>query len=137
MAEFIREGRLFRVTRYDPSHRQLQLRSDATEVDRTSTRVEVCFWHVELMLLRPIYAKGLHIRRASADEFAELARRHDLTEDAARFTWMLERHGDGFVVGGPPSWREAEFPFTDGRSSLFDFSRPWPPEFPAQWGSLG
>ena len=135
MADFIREARLFRVVGFHPSHRQLMLQSDALAVDRTTTRVEVHFWHVELMFLKPIYQDGLHIRRASAAEFSELRERHGIDADSAQYTWMIERDGGSFVVGGPPSWREAESPFA-GRESLFDFSKPWPPEFPAEWGTV-
>ncbi|MFG1705307.1 hypothetical protein ACFLIM_19135 [Nonomuraea sp. M3C6] len=131
--EFTRQGRLFRVVRFDPSHRQLLLRSDAVAVDRTTTVVEVHIGHVELMLLKPIYRDGLHIRRASPAEFAELRERHGLEADAAGWTWMIERYGGSFVVGGQPAWRETEYPPAD-RELLFDFTKPWPPGYPAQWG---
>ncbi|MEU6475458.1 hypothetical protein ABZ858_00970 [Streptomyces sp. NPDC047017] len=134
MPDFVREGRLFRVVSFATSHRVLLLRSDATAVDGTDTRVEVCFGHVELMLLKPIY-KGVHIRRASQEEFAMLKERHDLAADDAAFTWMIEPDGDSFVVSGDPSWREANREFDD--PSLFDFGRPWPLAFPVEYGSVG
>ncbi|MFD1276491.1 hypothetical protein ACFQ51_46495 [Streptomyces kaempferi] len=120
MADFVREGRLFRVVSFAASHRQLLLRSDALAVDATDTRVEVYFGHVELMLLKPIYEKGIHIRRATDAEFAVLKERHDLPAEDAAFTWMIEPDGDSFVVSGDPSWREADRRFED--PSLFDFS---------------
>ncbi|WP_030693114.1 hypothetical protein [Streptomyces globisporus] len=134
MTDFIREGRLFRVTRFLPSHRQLFLSSPATLVDRTTTRVEVSIGHVELMFLKPLYQNGLHIRRATAEEFAVLGERHGIPAEHAAFTWMLERDGDSFVVGGNPSWREAEYELMGERQSLYD--GPWPPEFPAESGHV-
>ncbi|KPH96792.1 hypothetical protein OK074_0885 [Actinobacteria bacterium OK074] len=134
MPEFVCAGRLFRVVSFAASHRQLVLRSDATLIDGTTTRVEVHFGHVELMLLKPVYEKGLHVRLASETEFAVLRDRHDLAADDASATWMIDPGGGGFVVSGTPSWREAVRRFED--PSLFDFSVPWPPDFPAEWGTV-
>ncbi|MER5745070.1 SANT/Myb-like DNA-binding domain-containing protein [Streptomyces sp. NPDC002225] len=132
MTDFIREGRLFRVTGFLPSHRQLFLTSHATLVDRTTTQVEVSVGHVELMFLKPLYRNGLHIRRATSDEFGVLSERHGIPAEDAAYTWMLERDGDSFVVGGNPSWREAEYELMGEWQSLYD--QPWPPEFPAESG---
>ncbi|MFD7069579.1 hypothetical protein ACFV97_20395 [Streptomyces sp. NPDC059913] len=132
MTDFIREGRLFRVTGFLPSHRQLFLTSHATLVDRTTTQVEVSIGHVELMFLKPLYRNGLHIRRATSDEFGVLSERHGIPAEDAAYTWMLERDGDSFVVGGNPSWREAEYELMGEWQSLYD--QPWPPEFPAESG---
>ncbi|MFD5077795.1 hypothetical protein [Streptomyces sp. NPDC058371] len=135
MPDFVREGRLFRVVSFAPSHRMLLLRSEPTAIDQTDTRVEVYFGHVELMLLKPIYEKGIHVRRASEAEFAVLKERHDLATDDAAFIWMIEAGGDSFVLSGDPSWREADREFDD--PSLFDFNQPWPPDFPMEYGSIG
>ncbi|MFC7840914.1 hypothetical protein [Streptomyces sp. NPDC057382] len=134
MPDFARKGRLFRVVSFAASHRQLLLRSDATAVDGTDTRVEVYFGHVELMLLKPIYPKGIHVRPASEAEFATLKERHDLQAGDAGFTWMIEPDGDSFVLSANPSWREAARTFED--PSLFDFGQPWPPDFPIEYGSV-
>lgn len=134
MTDFIREGRLFRVTAFLPSHRQLFLASEATLVDQTTTRVEVSMGHVGLMFLKPLYRNGLHIRRATAAEFAVLSERHGIPAEKADYTWMLERDGDSFVVGGNPNWREAEYELMGERESLYD--GPWPPDFPAESGSV-
>jgi hypothetical protein len=88
------------------------------------------------MLLRPYYEDGVHIRRATADEFAVLRERHRLDDDAAEYTWMLEPDGDSFVVSGTPSWREAESALMHDREALYDTSKPWPPDFPVETGSL-
>ncbi|MER7682673.1 hypothetical protein [Streptomyces sp. NPDC096934] len=136
MADFIREGRLFRVIGFNPSHRQLFLSSDALYGQRTTTRIEVYFGHVELMFLKPYYEEGVHIRRASPEEFAVLQDRHKLTSEDARYTWMLERDGDSFVIAGNPSWREAEYKLMSDRQALYDVSKPWPPDFPADSGSV-
>ncbi|WP_460064946.1 hypothetical protein [Streptomyces sp. YKOK-I1] len=135
MPDFAREGRLFRVVSFAASHRQLLLRSDDTAVDNTDTRVEVYFGHVELMLLKPIYPKGIHVRPASEAEFAVLKERHDLPAGDAAFTWMIEPGGESFVVSAAPAWREAKRDFED--PSLFDFTQPWPPDFPVEYGSVG
>lgn len=137
MADFVREGRLFRVSAFNPSHRQLFLTSEATLVDRTTTRVEVCVGHVELMFLKSYYENGLHVRQASAEEFAVLRERHGIPAEDAAYTWMLERDGGSFVVGAHPSWREAEYELMGDRTSLYDASRPWPPEFPVESGHVG
>ncbi|MCQ4206589.1 hypothetical protein [Streptomyces longispororuber] len=136
MADFIRTGRLFRIVRFDPSHRQLFLQSEATTADRTTTRIEIYIGHVELMLLQPVYGNGLHIRRAAAEEFAVLRERHGLDPADAEYTWMLEPDGDSFVIGGIPSWREAEYELMGDREFLFDWSKPWPPDFPVETGHV-
>lgn len=137
MSDFIRRGRLFRVVEFNPSHRQLFLASEALVEDRTTTRVEVYFGHVELMLLKPYYRNGLHIRRAGPDEFAVLRERHKLEPGDAEYTWMLEPHGDSFVISGRPSWREAEYKLMGDRKTLYNAHLPWPPDFPAEYGSVG
>ncbi|MEU8545044.1 hypothetical protein AB0C52_34440 [Streptomyces sp. NPDC048717] len=136
MADFVREGRLFRVSGFLPSHRQLFLVSEATLVDRTTTRVEVYMGHVELMFLKPYYRDGLHIRRATATEFGVLSERHGIPARDAVYTWMLERDGGSFVVSGNPSWREAEYALMGDRRSLYDPREFWPPEFPAESGQV-
>ncbi|MFF3212549.1 hypothetical protein ACFYYB_17995 [Streptomyces sp. NPDC002886] len=136
MTDFVREGRLFRVTGFNPSHRQLFLTSEATLADQTTTRVEVYIGHVELMFLKPYYDNGLHIRRATATEFAVLHERHGIPAADAAYTWMLEEDGDSFVVGGHPSWREAEYELMGERQSLYDPNESWPPQFPAESGSV-
>ncbi|MFC9392995.1 hypothetical protein ACFTWS_07540 [Streptomyces sp. NPDC057027] len=134
MTDFIREGRLFRVSGFNPSHRLLFLTSEATLVDGTTTRVEVSFGHVELMFLKPLYRKGLHIRRATAAEFGVLSERHGIPAEDAAYTWILDPDGESFVVSAHPSWREAEYALMGERQSLYD--GPWPPEFPAESGSV-
>ncbi len=136
MTDFVREGRFFRVSGFNPSHRQLFLTSEPTLADRTTTRVEVYIGHVELMFLKPYYENGVHIRRATAAEFAVLHERHGIPAEDAVYTWMLERDGDSFVVGGNPSWREAEYELMGERQSLYDPREPWPPEFPAESGHV-
>ncbi|MFG3283295.1 hypothetical protein [Streptomyces sp. NPDC048111] len=135
MTEYISGKRLFRVVGFDPSHRQLRLWSEALAVEGTSTRVEVWIGHVELMFLKPYYRDGLHVRPATAAEFAVLSERHGIPEDDAVWTWMLAPGDGSFVVGGNPAWREAEYDLMDGES-LFDFGRPWPPPYPARWGMV-
>ncbi|MFF5282163.1 hypothetical protein [Streptomyces sp. 62] len=134
MTDFVREGRLFRVGGFNPSHRQLFLISEATLVDQTTTRVEVCFGHVELMFLKPLYPNGLRIRRATAAEFGVLSERHGIPAADAEYTWILDPEGESFVVSANPSWREAEYALMGAQKSLYE--SPWPPEFPAESGSV-
>ncbi|GLF98844.1 hypothetical protein [Streptomyces yaizuensis] len=134
MTDFIRTGRLFRVAGFNPSHRQLFLQSEATQIDGTSTHVEVHIGHVKLMLLQPYYRNGLHIRHATPQEFRVLAERHGLESDDASYTWMLDPDGDSFVIGSNPDWREAEYALMDGRESLY--AGPWPPDFPVASGNV-
>ncbi|MFE9039958.1 hypothetical protein ACFY9F_31375 [Streptomyces sp. NPDC012421] len=136
MTDFVREGRSFRVTAFNPSHRQLFLTSEALREDRTTTQVEVYIGHVELMFLKPFYPHGLHIRKATAAEFAVLHERHGIPAEDAEYTWMLERDGDSFVVGANPSWREAEYRLMGDRESLYDAGEPWPPAFPVASGHV-
>ncbi|MDQ0907550.1 hypothetical protein QFZ22_003535 [Streptomyces canus] len=89
------------------------------------------------MLLRPYYRDGVHIRRATAEEFAGLGERHRLAAEDAAYTWMLEPDGDSFVVSGTPSRREAEYALMGDREALYDASLPWPPDFPADAGTIG
>ncbi|MEV7075365.1 hypothetical protein [Streptomyces sp. NPDC093990] len=124
MTDFVREGRLFKVSGFNPSHRQLFLTSEALRED------------VELMFLKPFYGNGLYIRQATAEEFAVLHDRHGIPTEDAAYTWMLERGGDSFVVGGHPSWREAEYELMVDRTSLYDASRPWPPDYPVESGHV-
>ncbi|APE26513.1 MULTISPECIES: hypothetical protein [Streptomyces] len=137
MTDFVREGRLFKVSGFNPSHRQLFLTSEALHKDRTTTRVEVHIGHVELMFLKPFYANGLLIRRATTAEFAVLHERHGIAAEDAAYTWTLERDGGSFVVGANPSWREAEYKLMGDRTSLYEANKPWPPEFPVASGTIG
>ncbi|MEU9000448.1 hypothetical protein [Streptomyces sp. NPDC048551] len=88
------------------------------------------------MFLKPIYEDGLHIRGATVSEFAMLRERHAIPAEKAPYTWMLERDGHSFVVGGHPHWREAEYELMGERQPLYDPHAPWPPEFPAESGSV-
>ncbi|MER6097945.1 hypothetical protein ABT154_19200 [Streptomyces sp. NPDC001728] len=136
MKDLVREGAFPRVSGFLPSHRQLLLISEATLVDGTTPRVEVCFGLVKLMFLKPLYRNGLHIRWASTAEFGVLSARHgDPAEDAA-YTWVLDPDGEGFVVCAHPSWREAEYALMGERQPLYDPRGPWPPEFPAESGHV-
>ncbi|MDT0468993.1 hypothetical protein [Streptomyces gibsoniae] len=60
---------------------------------------------MELMLLKPVYQQGIHVRSASEAEFAVLKERHDLAGDDAGFTWLIESGGDSFVISAEPAWR--------------------------------
>lgn len=133
MSEFERTGRIFKIWKFDPSHRQLILRSDATAIEGTDTRVEVYFGHVECMLLKSIY-DGIRIRRASDAEFSRLAEFAALESKSRDWIWLLEEIGNSFVVSSKPAWREAPRRFKD--ASLFNFDQPWPPGPDMTWGEV-
>jgi hypothetical protein len=87
------------------------------------------------MLLKPLYSDGLHIRQATAAEFAVLSERHGIPAEDAEYTWMLEPDGGSFVVGANPSWREAERALMGDRESLYS-GEPWPQGFPMESGHV-
>jgi hypothetical protein len=134
MSEFERTGRIFKVWRFDPSHRQLFLRSDPTAIDNTTTRVEIYFGHVTCMLLKPIY-RGIRVRLATDEEYKRVAEIAHFDAEARSWTWFLEEEGNSFVVSGKPSWREAPRQFAD--VSLFDLNQPWPPTPDVKFGEVG
>jgi hypothetical protein len=134
MSELERLGRIFKVWKFDPSHRQLILRSDATAIDGTTTRVEVYFGHVECMLLKSVY-RGVRIRRASDGEYVRIAEFTAVKPESREWLWLLEDAGNDFVVSSKPAWREAPRGFKD--ASLFDFDQQWPPGPDVTWGEVG
>ncbi|MFJ1805194.1 MULTISPECIES: hypothetical protein [unclassified Streptomyces] len=133
MADFVRSGRAFQVWDYDPSHRQLIIRSDPSRLDGTTTRVEVYFGHVEFMLVQPTY-HSLRVRRALPSEFRRISEFAGVPEADMESTYLIDPEGMSFVVSGRPSWREAVRRRND--PTLFDFSQEWPPGFEAQWGHV-
>lgn len=134
MSEFERPGRIFKIWRFDPSHRQLIVRSDPTAIDNTTTRVELCFEHVELMLLKPTY-RGIWVRLATDDEFDRVSGVAGIGQDSRAWTWLLEEDGNSFIVSSKPAWREAPRRFAD--ASLFDLGQPWLPGPDVMFGEVG
>ncbi|WP_124717685.1 hypothetical protein [Streptomyces sp. NBC_00987] len=49
------------------------------------------------------------------------------------------RHGacNQLLSGSIPNWREAEYALMTDRESLYDWSKPWPPDFPVETGNVG
>ncbi|MCX5160241.1 hypothetical protein ACFWJS_27220 [Streptomyces sp. NPDC127061] len=41
------------------------------------------------------------------------------------------------LSGSIPNWREAEYALMTDRESLYDWSKPWPPDFPVETGNVG
>jgi hypothetical protein len=74
---------------FEPSHRQLIIRSDPTKVEGTDARSEVYFGHVEFTALRPIY-RGLPVGRANDDQAAEIHLKFDVTVDSRVNLYLLE-----------------------------------------------
>lgn len=131
MADY-ESDRLFRVSSFAPSHRQLIIRSDPEPGH--DTRVEIYFGNVDYMALRPIF-QGLHVRVATAEEVEALTGRHG-PELEPQYCFVVDTGPPlSYVLSGQPSWREAPMAFDD--PSLFDFSKPWPSVPDAQWGFVG
>jgi len=131
-SEFRREGRIFRLVTFTPSHRQLIIRSDAHESEGERTRIEIYFGHVELMFIQPEY-DALHLRKAADAERAEMVARFGLSDLNAGF-YLLNPDGNHFIASGKPMWREAPRSFDD--PSLFDFSMPPPLPSDVDWGVI-
>jgi len=131
MAVFESE-RVFRLSSFDPTHNQLIIRSDP-DLEH-ETRIEIYFGNVAYMALRPMI-RGITLRRASADEGADIASRVGLDAEMLEYLFLLETATPvSFVVSGRPSWREATRTFDD--PSLFDLSQPWPPGADVSWGAI-
>jgi hypothetical protein len=117
--------RLFRVSSFNPNHRQLIIRSDPEPGPGRETRVELYFGNVRYMALQPILRR-VDVRRATPDEGVEVGDRFGLPMDAREYLFLLDTAEPmSFVVSGKPSWREAVRAFDE--PSLFDFSQAWPP----------
>jgi len=118
-----RSDRLFRLYTFNPTHRQLILRSEP--VRGRETRVEIHFGNVSFLALQPIL-RGVDLRAASPQEARSAAERYGLAADDHESIFLVDRAEPmSFVVSGNPSWREADRAVQD--PSLFDFSQPWPP----------
>jgi hypothetical protein len=52
-------------------------------------------------------------------------------------SWGSTRPTGSFVIAGNPSWREAEYALMGDREVLYDASKPWPPDFPVESGTIG
>jgi hypothetical protein len=133
MNEYI-SSRIFRVSSFNPTHRQLILRSDPGTATDGAARIEIYFGNVAYMALQPLL-QGVAIRRASVDEQANLGDRYEIASGEREFIYLVsEVPPTSFVVSGQPSWRQAERSVND--SSLFDFNQPWPPTDGMEWGTI-
>jgi hypothetical protein len=126
-------GRMFRVSSFNPTHRQLIIRSDPERGPDSAARIEIYFGNVEYMALSP-WLRGVNVRRASAAE-RELIRDRFGIEESLDYAFIV---ADGpplsFVISGKPAWREAVRAVDE--PSLFDFSAPWPPGDEMKWGGV-
>jgi hypothetical protein len=134
VTEYI-SNRIFRVWSFNPTHRQLILRSNPDTRDDGALRIEVYFGNVAYMALQPIM-RGVAIRLASKDERASIGHRFDVPAEEREFIYLVTDTAPvSFVVSGQPTWRQAERRVDD--PSLFDFSQPWPPTDSIEWGAVG
>jgi hypothetical protein len=104
VSELYRSERYFKVWQYTVSHRRLLLRS--TRDNPPSTRIDVHFGGIGLMLLRPFY-EGLVIREGTADECAQLTSEYGVEVNPG-YLFVLGGGLSSFVVSGRPQWHEDE-----------------------------
>ncbi|GGR36723.1 hypothetical protein [Streptomyces netropsis] len=109
MSELYRSDRYFKVWQYTVSHRRLLLRS--TLDNPPSTRIDVHFGGVSLMLLRPYY-EGLVIREGTEKEHRLVASEYGVRVDLGSL-FILGQDLSSFVVSGKPQWHEDEGEFGD------------------------
>jgi hypothetical protein len=131
--EFDEPERLFKIWDYTVSHRTMVIRSDAEPSLGTTTRIEIYVTHVKTMLIST-FLRGLRIRRASETELANVTTRFGVEASSDNLYLLESSSGNGFIVGGRPSWREAVREIDE--PTLFDFSLPWPPGPEIKWGDV-
>jgi hypothetical protein len=131
--EFDEPERLFKVWNYTVSHRTMIIRSDAEPTLGTTTRIEIYVGHVKTVFFNT-FLRGLRIRRASEPELAEIVSRFNVEASLENLYLLESSSGNGFIVGGRPSWREAVREID--APTLFDFSLPWPPGSEIKWGDV-
>jgi hypothetical protein len=122
---------MFRVYSFNPTHRQLIIRSDPEYAPRAETRVELYFGNVDYMAVRPIL-RGVNVRLASVDEREFVRTRYGIEKSLELLFILDDTLPMSFVISGNPSWREASRAVDE--PSLFDFSAPWPPGPEMKWG---
>jgi hypothetical protein len=128
-----RSGRIFRLSTFNPTHRQLTLRSDPGAPEDGALRIEFYFGNVSYLALQPLL-RGIAIRRAMSEEQRLLGDRFGIPDDQREYIFPLtDSFPASFVVSGQPSWRQAERRVDD--PSLFDFDQPWPPT-DGEWGTI-
>lgn len=109
MSELYRSDRYFKVWQYTVSHCRLLLRS--TRDNPPSSRIDVHFGGLSLMVLRPYY-DGLVIREGSSDECALLTSQYGVAVNPG-YLFVLGHDLSSFVVSGRPQWHEDEGGFND------------------------
>ena|SRR5215813_3802813 len=130
MASF-QSDRIFRMSSFNPTHRQMILRSDPVSDPNANKRIELHFGNVEYMALRPIL-RGVNVRPANMLERSEIAGRYGI-ERNLEFAFILDEGLPmSFVISGHPSWRAARCAIDD--PSLFLVPPPWSPELETDSG---
>ena len=131
--EFSEPDRLFKIWSYTVSHKTMLIRSDAEPEVGTTTRIEIYVNHVRVMLINS-FLQGLTIRRATELDLADVVKRYGVGASIDNLFLLESSSGNGFVVGGRPSWREGVREIDE--PTLFDFSLPWPPGPDIKWGDV-
>lgn len=133
MREYI-SSRIFRLSSFNPTHRQLILRSDPGTIEDGALRIELYFGNVMYMALQPLL-RGIAVRRALQHEQDELGTRFEIAAEDREYIFVLNAGAPvSFIVSGEPSWRQADRAVDD--PSLFDFGQEWPPTDGMEWGSI-
>nr|MDT0657793.1 hypothetical protein [Micromonospora sp. DSM 115978] len=134
LREYVSE-RVFRVSSFNPTHRQMILRSDPANIQDGALRVEIYFGNVAYLAVQPVM-QSVAVRRATEDEQVGLGDRFGIAAAEREFMYLLTDVSPvSFVISGQPSWRQAERRFDE--PSLFDFGQPWPPGDGMEWGTIG
>lgn len=132
MADF-QSARIFRVSSFNPTHRQLIIRSDPEFGPGNETRIELYFGNVEYLAMRPIL-QGIRVHAASLDE-RDIVRDRFGIESNLEYLFRLDDSTPmSFVISGNPSWRSGIRAVDE--PSLFDFSQAWPPGPDVSWGTV-
>lgn len=124
---------MFRVLSFNPTHRQLIVGSDPDRAHDTETRIELYFGNVEYMALRTLF-RGMNIRAASVLEREQIGVRYGIVQNLDYLFILDSAAPISFIVSSKPSWREAYRRVDE--PSLFDFTRPWPSDPAARWGTV-
>lgn len=131
--KFREPDRLFKIWKYTVSHQTLLMRSDTDVRMNPCPRIEIYVGGVQTLFMNSLMY-GLTMRRADEREAADISARHGVAADATVTYVLSSSNGDGFLISGRPSWREAERGIEE--PTLFDFSQPWPPGPDVKWGDV-
>lgn len=130
---YFESKRFFKFWSYSVSHRTMFLRCNPDVRRGESTRIEIYFGHVDIVMIDS-ELDGLKLWRASDAERLEANRRYEIDAKSNTLYLLRSRNRSGFVVCGRPQWREATCSIED--ETLFTFGEPWDPDSYVSWGNV-